>query len=86
MRAVGRVINEMHRPVEVYKEASRALLNLMVRLNRQYLGNRKPPLSVEISRYRSSKTYVARPIGLRCVVQQVANAEAEGKIEQGQAK
>ena len=29
MRAVGRVLNEMHRPVEVYKEASRALLNLM---------------------------------------------------------
>lgn len=33
MRAVGRVINEMHRPVEVYKEASRALLNLMVRIH-----------------------------------------------------
>ena len=29
MRAVGRVLNELHRPVEVYKEASRALLNLM---------------------------------------------------------
>lgn len=58
IRAVGRVINEMHRPVEVYKEASRALLNLMV-ANAEAEG-RIERSEAEFTNYHE---YLDQPIG-----------------------